>query len=251
MKKPNFKIYIKPIEKELEVIYSFVLERKNNKWILEYFNIDYNVFYSKNLEDRKEFLKKFVYKKYKEEKKQFDFKIYKINEKLNENLDLILNEFANIFNICYDGEEIYKVEMGISPMCPRYLDEKSFDINVLSNINYNFQIILHEMVHFYWFKKLKSLYPNIERREFERPRLSWLLSEIVVDPILKNTGLSKFIVNNPAYEIFYESEINGQNLIEKFNDIYKNSNNIEGFIKESMEFVMLNKTFFENLAKNC
>lgn len=251
MKKPIFNIYKKPIEKEIEVLSWFVLAKTNFEWLLEYWNINSREFYSKESVERREILKNKVEEIYDRESENFEIKIKNIKDIVHYNYEYICKILAKIFNVQYCGEQVYNVEVGISPICPRHLDEKSFDLNVISTIKYNFQIILHEIIHFYWFEKFKQVFPSVQRREYERPNVVWVLSEIVVDPIIKNSGLKRFLVNNPAYDVFYETEINGQNLIEKFNKIYQNSNNIEGFIKESMEFVMSNKIFFENLANNC
>lgn len=252
MKKPIFKVVIKPIEKEIEIVSEFLLDKNQNfAWLFDFFNIDLANFNNLNIKNKEDLIRNEIEQIYKKEEKNFITKIKDINYLINKNYDFIINEFAKIFNNKYEDEEVYSIEIGVKPICPRFLNEKSFDLSVSYSVDYMLQVIIHEMLHFYWFDKFKEILPEIKREEFEMPNLPWVLSEIVVDPIMKNTELKKFLVNNPAYNIFYKTKIKDKNLLDVFNNLYNNSQNISDFILISMNFVNKNKTFFKNLANNC
>ena len=87
----------------------------------------------------------------------------------------------------------------------------TFDFSVSTNVDkYNIiRTCAHECCHFLWFLKIKELYPDIPRREYDSPYNSWQYSEMVVDPILNSKEINGVIgVNERAYDSFYEIKDN-------------------------------------------
>lgn len=68
------------------------------------------------------------------------------------------------------------------PVFPRFLDNYQFCVGY-KNITQAIETSAHEILHFLWFKKWKEVFPKIKRKEYERPYLTWRLSEIM-DPII-------------------------------------------------------------------
>ncbi|MGN1227141.1 MAG: hypothetical protein ACI4TX_00695 [Christensenellales bacterium] len=249
MKQPIFQIMINPIDKQVNFIYNFVKDSINDDidWYLKDFNLDKSELIALSNEELKEKINQSVSEIYLQRADDFMQMLDELCKKVDENYQFVLDEFSRIFGVGYKDEQEYKVCIGVSQICPRYLSDYSFDVCLNHSIDDNFETILHELTHFYWFDKITKLYPNIKKSEFEQPHLTWLLSEIVVDAILKNSNFNKFLVYKPAYNYFYEVDFNGKNMMDLFSDMYKKSKDMEEFIVASTEFVNGNKDFFKKL----
>ena len=91
-------------------------------------------------------------------------------------------------------------------------------------------------LHFVWFKIWEKNFPEINKEEYECPNLSWLISEIAIEPLFKFSELSKLSKQKPAYEYFYTERINGKTISEIANEIYENSKDINDFQKRMFEY---------------
>ena len=124
---------------------------------------------------------------------------------------------------------------------PRYLDELSFSVGINLDEDFIIETVAHEVLHFFWFKKFKELFPDIPRREYDSPYLSWIYSEIVVDPILNSPEIKDILgVNSKAYDSFYELD-NGK-VINTLREIYQEDISIEEKIKEGYSYL---KQYYE------
>ncbi len=154
----------------------------------------------------------------------------------------------DIFRILYDifeCEKIYKkdiiAEFSINSVCPRYLDRWSFDINYRKSIEEMVLTCIHEIIHFVWFEKWAELFENTSKEEFNAPSATWLLSEIVIDAIIKETELKKYCSEKQlAYKHFYDIHIDGVNVMEYFGNLF-NSCDIREFMSEGYRYVVENK----------
>ena len=134
-------------------------------------------------------------------------------------------------------------KVGFIPVFPRYLDELSFSIGTNQDENSLIETTAHEVLHFFWFKKFKELFPDIPRSEYESPYFAWIYSEIVVDPILKSLEFKDIIgMNIRSYDSFYELE-NGK-VIANLREIYRENISIEEKIKKGYYYLK------ENMEKN-
>lgn len=155
---------------------------------------------------------------------------------------------SDIFRILYDlfgCEKMYKndiiAELSINLVCPRYLDKWSFDINYRKSIEEMILTCVHEIIHFVWFEKWSKLFKNLNKDEYNAPSETWLLSEIVIDAIIKETELKKYCSEDkPAYKHFYDIQIDGVNVMEHFRGLF-NSGDINKFMVEGYRYVMENK----------
>lgn len=248
MKKPVFLISDKDINEEIDLIYYF----SKFDWILNFFKIDSKTYNNLSSDKKYELISNIVNNVFKKNETKINLAKEQLNKIISKNYNEIIDEFAKIFNIVYEGEEIYKISVGICPICPRFLKDKRFDVCFNNSTEYCLQTLIHEMTHFYWFEKFSKVFKNISSKEYESPNLPWLLSEIVVDCIIKNSNLNKFIVDEHiVYNIFYKTNINNENLIVYFNELYKNSESIDDFIIKSVNYINKNKREFQKLALMC
>ena len=129
---------------------------------------------------------------------------------------------------------------------PRYLDEKAFDF-YFGFDEYRFlQTTIHEITHFIWFDRLKTLMPKIKTEEYESPSPVWEFSEIAVDMVFENCPyfkkIAKITKENPAYDHFYTDKIQTETIIEHYRKLYKTCQSVDEFIiKGTKEHINLSK----------
>ena len=149
----------------------------------------------------------------------------------------ILKCYESIFNI--DVDDIFKefiVQVGLNPICPRYLSEYKFDCFYKLSTQGAIENIIHELTHFVWFKIWEQVFTDWDRQSFEYPNIIWVFSEIVIDPILRDRRFEKYCtLEKPAYDYFYNIEINKVSLIENIRNLY-NQNTIQEFMIQGLEY---------------
>ncbi len=245
----KYKLKIKSINNSAKTLFEFFkLDENKNTFLFNYFSVNLEEY--KALSDKNKFglvLAK-VKSLYVEYKDFFAKKYDEIDLILKQNFQIMERALSSIFDVKID--KTFKMEIGVCPICPRYLQSYSFDVCAFEENGYILQTIAHELIHFYWFLKLKQMGYRLSKAEKETPSLTWLISEIVVDAIFKNTDLKVFLFNNkPAYNIFYKQKINNVGLIELFDSQYKTAKSIEDFIKFTMNFIGENKEQLNKIVK--
>ena len=144
-------------------------------------------------------------------------------------------QFEKIFGEKFDFDCVAQVNF--NPICPRFIESKEFDVNALDNDAGILETSLHEIIHFAWFNVWNQQFPNTTHAEMNAPSRDWLISEIVVDPIFKQSGLKSFLVREPAYDYLYQEKINNKNLMEVVNDLYVQSSSIKDFQNRMLDMV--------------
>lgn len=241
----NPKIIFKPItlEENIKIIQNFYFEEDEKSEIhnllCEYFpelqDIHKNIskkeistkisaiitnYYTSNSQNIKEACKKYsaIWSKYN------DIYFKKLANYLNINWPININEIT-----CY---------VGMLPFFPRDIDNHSFYINPHLNEEKLTEVCAHETLHFLWFIKWKTLYPEIPKAEYESPYLAWQYSEMVTDPILNNTDFQAiFNFTEKSYPEFYKLQKNGKHVMEELKKIYNSSTSIEDKIMTGYEYL--------------
>jgi len=110
------------------------------------------------------------------------------------------------------------------PVYPRFLDEYKFCVGY-KNTARSVETSAHEILHFLWFKKWKEVFPEMDRREYESPRLVWKLSEIMDPIILQCHPKIKELIKPEkwGYSSFTDIRIGDMTLTEYFKKIYLDS----------------------------
>lgn len=106
--------------------------------------------------------------------------------------------------------------MSFNPISPRYLDERAFDVFWRNSERGARGMALHEIIHFVWFHAWQQRFHDAQE-EYERPSLKWILSEMVVDPIMRDPRLAQinpYFADGCVYDYFYKMTVAGQPVLE-------------------------------------
>ena len=138
----------------------------------------------------------------------------------------IQSAFQELFARELDGAlEDMSARVSLNPVCPRYLDSRSFDLFYLNSPRGALGLSLHEIVHFLWFQLWQERFHD-DPREYESPHLKWVFSEMVVDLFLNDPRLRPL---NPylddgtgtVYEYFRTMTIGGRPALERMAELYR------------------------------
>lgn len=144
-------------------------------------------------------------------------------------------------------QEIKEIDafVGLLPVFPRNLDSFSFSISADVDEWILIETAAHETLHFLWFEKWKSMYPETPRQNFDPPYIEWKYSEMVTDPILNNKPFNElFDFTEKGYDSFYELYDDGELVMDKLRSIYSTNDSIEHKIEKGFAYITnyLNKT---------
>lgn len=169
--------------------------------------------------------------------------------------DKYMMEVSKYLNYSWADIREISASVGLIPVFPRYLDTYSFSISTNISEDKLNEKVAHETLHFLWFLKWKSLFPNASRREFDSPFMPWVYSEMVVDPILNNIFNSgKSGISFRSYDSFYHYQYHGKNVMEALQDIYRENTSIEEkiihgyqYISEAVSSIKINNYLSQNV----
>ncbi len=181
------------------------------------------------------------------------FQTLSINNKTN--LEDKLCEYQHYWNL-YEGqivealESVFSIELkyifnnikayiSFFPICPRYLSNNTFDVFYLCSEKGAVGISIHEIIHLVWFHVWNE-YFNDEYYEYETPHLKWILSEMVVDCIMRDDKfniIKHFFKGDYAYSYFYTMIIENKPILETLNEMYA-SMDIRNFMKNSYDYCL-------------
>ncbi|WMM23806.1 hypothetical protein RBU61_12835 [Tissierella sp. MB52-C2] len=180
---------------------------------------------------------------YKSREKEIQSKVISYQENWNRYEKLINERFSSIFE--FDTREVFNdlvCNITLNPISPRYLKEHTFDVFYMNSDAGSIGSALHEIVHYLWFYLWNQKYKD-SYEQYESPSLIWILSEAVVEQILKDKELDKinpYHKNGNAYPYFYKMNIGGRLLYDYLDEIYKD-NSIDKFMDKSYKFMVKNE----------
>lgn len=132
--------------------------------------------------------------------------------------------------------------ISLNPVSPRFLDRRTFDVFYLNSERGALGLSIHEIIHFFWFHVWNQLWQD-SYEEYERPSLKWILSEMVVESVMRDERLSSINPYFPreqggcVYPYFFDMEIDGVPILDTLDQIYK-SQPIQPFMKESYAYCL-------------
>jgi len=138
-----------------------------------------------------------------------------------------------------------RARVSLNPISPRFLRERAFEVFYLNSERGALGMSLHEIVHFVWFYVWGRLFADDEK-EYERPHLKWILSEMVVESILRDPRLSTLNPYFPrenggcVYDYFLDMRLNGRMALDVIEELYQ-TNAIEDFMKKSYAYCLINE----------
>lgn len=202
--------------------------------------------------------KEIVYKKIEEVvTKDYTFYLEKIKsetkryndiwEKYNDKYLTLLSDYLEV-NL--PQIDVIQGKVGLIPVFPRYLDEYSFSVSTALDDWFLIKSCAHETLHFIWFLKWKQIHPEISRREYDSPYISWKYSEMVTDPVLNNKPFSdifKDVFTERGYDSFYELKDGDNFVMDILRNIYSENIPIDEKIAKGFDYIK--KVEYENKEK--
>lgn len=119
---------------------------------------------------------------------------------------------ANLFNDI-------RCNLSLNPIEPRFLKERCYDTFYLNSERGAIGGGIHEIVHFVWFYVWNRLFGDNDD-EYERPSLKWILSEMVVESVMKDERLSSINPYFPRenggciYPYFFDMMVDGKLILD-------------------------------------
>lgn len=110
----------------------------------------------------------------------------------------------------------------LNPICPRYLQARSFDVFYLNSEKGALGMSLHELIHFAWFMVWNQRFHD-DDAEYETPSLKWVFSEMAVDAVMRDKRLSTinpYSPNECVYDYFYSMTVEGKPILETLFELY-------------------------------
>lgn len=127
--------------------------------------------------------------------------------------------------------------VSLNPIEPRYLQTSSFDVFYMNSEKGFIGEAMHEIIHFVWFFVWHRTFSD-SYDEYESPSLKWILSEMVVESIMKDPRLSSI---NPyfkrenggcIYPYFFDMKTGGSYTLDVLDEMYR-SHKITDFMKNA------------------
>ena len=140
---------------------------------------------------------------------------------------------ANLFNDI-------RCNLSINPIEPRFLKERRYDTFYLNSEKGAIGGGIHEIIHFVWFYVWNRLFQD-SYDEYERPSLKWILSEMVVESVMKDKRLSSINPYFPRenggciYPYVFDMVADNKLLLDTLDDMYRNQS-IKDFMQNSFAY---------------
>ena len=136
--------------------------------------------------------------------------------------------------------------VSLNPVEPRSLKERCYDTFYLNSERGAIGSGIHEIVHFVWFYVWNRLFGD-SYDEYERPSLKWILSEMVVESVMKDERLCSINPYFPRendgciYPYFFDMAVAGKPILDTLETMYRNQS-IEDFMKNSYAYCQEHET---------
>ena len=136
-------------------------------------------------------------------------------------------------------------KIGLNPICPRFLEEKYFDVFYKNSERGALGMALHEVIHYIWFYVWNNHFGD-NYSEYETPSLKWILSEMVVESIMDDKRLSSINPYYPrenggcVYPYFQDMRIQEKPILDTLRELYK-ANPMTHYMEKSYEYCRENE----------
>ena len=135
-----------------------------------------------------------------------------------------------------------RCNISLNPIEPRFLKERCYDTFYLNSERGAIGGGIHEIVHFVWFYVWNRLFKD-SYDEYERPSMKWILSEMVVESVMKDERLSSINPYFPRenggciYPYFFDMVVDGKLILDTLDSMYR-SQSIEDFMRNSYVYCL-------------
>ena len=130
--------------------------------------------------------------------------------------------------------------VSMNPIEPRFLQARRFDVFYLNSPQGALGQCIHELIHFVWFHVWQGLFQD-DPQGYEAPALPWILSEMVVESVMRDPRLSELNPYFPreaggcVYPYFFDLRLEGVPALETLDAMYRQLP-IAAFMRESYAY---------------
>lgn len=194
-----------------------------------------------NSMEKKANIEKVLREKYNGLEPELNRKVRRYEQSWRENKAQITDALSEAFQV--DCGPLFQEMCGrisMNPISPRFLRDSAFEVFYLNSERGALGISLHEIIHFVWFYVWKQLFQD-DDAEYERPSLKWILSEMVVESIMKDPRLRTLNPYFPReqggciYPYFFDLKTGDDLVLDRIDAMYQ-SLGIQEFMKSSYNF---------------
>ena len=189
-------------------------------------------------EQRKDYLTDFFSRFASENASLIQTKLEKYNERWQLYRAQIVDALQEAFDI--DLAPLFndiRSYITFNPISPRYLENYTFDVFYLQSEKGALGTSIHEIIHFVWFYVWQRQFQD-SAKEYEMPHLKWILSEMVVEPIMRDERLRSinpyFDGGGCVYPYFYTLKIDGDPILDRLYHMYRTMS-INQFMEQSYQ----------------
>lgn len=128
----------------------------------------------------------------------------------------------------------------LNPICPRFLQERYFDVFYMNSERGALGLSMHEVIHYFWFHVWNRHFGD-SYDEYETPSLKWILSEMVVEALMSDPRLSTVNPYFPkenggcVYPYFQDMIVDGTPVLARMAGLYQH-NGITGFMEAAYAY---------------
>ena len=236
------------VEQMIDSIIGFQSEGESEFWsgALYHFypQIDRDYAQSLPFPERKRYIESAIRAIYAEAEPEINRKAAMYNRYWAECEAQIAGALSDAFGVdCTSRYNGITARVGLNPVSPRYLREQAFDIFYLNSEKGAIGLSIHEIIHFVWFDVWHKLFGD-GFEEYERPSLKWILSEMVVESIMRDPRLSSINPYFPRengggciYPYFFDMRAGDGLILETLDRIYR-SEDIQDFMRDSYAYCL-------------
>lgn len=235
-------------EHSIDSIMLFQTEDQTPYWsdALQYFypQVDRQELIKLNFEEKKKYISERLYDVYHREiKGEIDAKANAYNAHFMKCKSQIEDALSEAFDI--DTRTVFNDITGnitMNPVGPRFLKERCFDVFYKNSERGAIGASIHEMIHYVWFYVWNHRFKD-DYSEYETLSLKWILSEMVVESIMRDERLSAINPYFPrenggcVYGYFQNMVIDGKPMLETLDQYYR-ENKIHDFMEKSFAYCL-------------
>lgn len=230
----------------LESIMAFQNDDETSYWTEPIFhfypNLDKAMFQMLTFNEKKKYLSEELEKVYREQETLLNQKVEDYNRHWNRHKSQIEEAFSDAFGI--DVSLLFndlRGEISLNPICPRFLKEEYFQIFYLNSERGALGMSLHEIIHYLWFYVWNQEFHD-SYDEYERPSLKWILSEMVVESIMRDERLSSINPYFPGcvYDYFQNMKVDNRMILDIIDEFYK-CGDMKKFMHDSYDYCRIHE----------
>ena len=196
-----------------------------------------------NMEQKEEYITEVIRNVYVENEVLLNQKVADYNAHWNKYKEQIEEALSDAFEMDVRGLfNDLEGKITLNPICPRFLKEHYFDVFYLNSERGAIGMSIHEMIHYLWFYVWNQHFED-SYEEYERPSLKWILSEMVVESIMRDERLSSINPYFPrenggcVYGYFQDMMVEDKYILDTLDEMYR-ENHIVDFMEKSYKYCL-------------